>query len=99
VTGELELPIYSPIRPSQIPALLSRTIPSDKSRRTAVALTDNDKHEMDRFTTHESGECYVFDDDRIWHMLTPVAVLEGNHYTYRDTLALDMLPEFWEPVK
>jgi len=28
----------------------------------------------------EAGECYVFDDDRIWHMLTPVAVLEGNQY-------------------
>src|SRR5216684_817138 len=34
--GELVLPIYSPIRPIQIPAQLSRTIPSDKSRRTAV---------------------------------------------------------------
>jgi len=42
---------------------------------------------------------YVFDDDRIWHMLTPVAVLEGNQYAYRDTLAFDMLPEGWEPVK
>lgn len=54
--------------------------------------------EMDRFTMHESGECYVFDDDRIWHMLTPVAVLEGNQYAYRDTLAFDMLPEGWEPL-
>src|SRR5207245_7522516 len=36
---------------------------------------------------------------RIWHMLTPVAVLEGNQYAYRDTLAFDMLPEGWEPVK
>jgi hypothetical protein len=59
----------------------------------------NDKQEMDRFTMRESGECYVFDDDRIWHMLTPVAVLEGNQYAYRDTLAFDMLPEGWEPVK
>ena len=47
----------------------------------------------------ETGECYVFDDDCIWHMLTPVAVLEGNQYAYRDTLAFDMLPEGWEPVK
>jgi hypothetical protein len=47
----------------------------------------------------ECGQCYVFDDDRIWHMLTPVAVLEGNQYAYRDTLAFDMLPEGWEPVK
>ena len=54
---------------------------------------------MDRFTMRESGECYVFDDDRIWHMLTPVAVLEGNQYAYRDTLAFDMLPAGWEPVK
>jgi hypothetical protein len=30
-------------------------------------------------------------------MLTPVAVLDGNQYAYRDTLALDMLPEGWEP--
>ncbi len=64
-----------------------------------VVITDNDKQEMDRFTMRESGECYVFDDDRIWHMLTPVAVMEGNQYAYRDTLAFDMLPEGWEPVK
>jgi hypothetical protein len=64
-----------------------------------VIITDNDKHELDRFTMRESGECYVFDDDRIWHMLTPVAVLEGNQFAYRDTLAFDMLPEGWEPVK
>jgi len=64
-----------------------------------VVITDNDKRELDRFTMRESGECYVFDDDRIWHMLTPVTVLEGNQYAYRDTLAFDMLPEGWEPVK
>jgi hypothetical protein len=64
-----------------------------------VIITDNDKHELDRFTMRESGECYVFDDDRIWHMLTPVAVREGNQYAYRDTLAFDMLPEGWEPAK
>jgi hypothetical protein len=64
-----------------------------------VIITDNDKHEMDRFTMRECGECYVFDDERIWHMLTPVAVLEGNQYAYRDTLAFDMLPEGWEPAK
>jgi hypothetical protein len=64
-----------------------------------VIITDNEKHEMDRFTMRESGECYVFDDERVWHMLTPVAVLEGNQYAYRDTLAFDMLPEGWEPVR
>jgi hypothetical protein len=64
-----------------------------------VIITDNDKHEIDRFTMRESGECYVFDDDRIWHMLTPVAVLDSNQYAYRDTLAFDMLPEGWEPAK
>jgi hypothetical protein len=64
-----------------------------------VIITDNDKHEIDRFTMHEPGECYIFDDDRIWHMLTPVAVLEGNQFAYRDTLAFDILPEGWEPAK
>jgi hypothetical protein len=64
-----------------------------------VIITDNDKREMDRFTMRETGECYVFDDDRIWHMLTPVAVLEGNQFAYRDTLAFDMLPEGWEPAE
>jgi hypothetical protein len=63
-----------------------------------VVITDNEKREMDRFTMRETGESYVFDDDRIWHMLTPVAVLEGNQFAYRDTLAFDMLPEGWEPV-
>jgi hypothetical protein len=56
-----------------------------------VIITDNDKREMDRFTMRECGECYVFDDDRIWHMLTPVAAREGNEYAYRDTVAFDML--------
>jgi hypothetical protein len=64
-----------------------------------VVITDNDKHEIDRFTMHEAGECYVFDDDRVWHMLTPVSVGEGNQFAYRDTLAFDMLPEGWEPEK
>jgi hypothetical protein len=62
-----------------------------------VIITDNDKREMDRFTMRECGECYVFDDDRVWHMLTPVSVLDGNQFAYRDTLAFDMLPEGWEP--
>lgn len=64
-----------------------------------VIVTDNNKHELDRFTMRECGECYVFDDDRVWHMLTPVAVMEGNLFAYRDTLAFDMLPEGWEPEK
>jgi hypothetical protein len=64
-----------------------------------VVITDNEKHELDRFIMRECGECYLFDDDRIWHMLTPLAVLEGNRYAYRDTLAFDMLPEGWEPTK
>jgi hypothetical protein len=64
-----------------------------------VIITDNAKHEIDRFIMREFGECYIFDDDRIWHMLTPVAVSEGNQYAYRDTLAFDMLPEGWEPPK
>lgn len=64
-----------------------------------VVITDNDKRELDRFTMREMGECYTFDDDRIWHMLTPVAVMEGNQFAYRDTLAFDMLPEGWEPQK
>jgi hypothetical protein len=64
-----------------------------------VVIADNDKHEVDRFTMRECGECYVFDDDRVWHMLTPVSVSEGNQYAYRDTLAFDMLPEGWEPAK
>jgi len=62
-----------------------------------VIITNNDRDEIDRFTLREVGECYVFDDDRIWHMLTPVAVLEGNQFAYRDTLAFDMLPEGWDP--
>jgi hypothetical protein len=64
-----------------------------------VIITDNDKREVDRFIMRETGECYVFDDDRIWHMLTPVVVREGNQFAYRDTLAFDMLPEGWEPEK
>ena len=64
-----------------------------------VIITNNDKREIDRFTMREAGECYIFDDDRVWHMLTPVQVREGNQYAYRDTLAFDILPEGWEPAK
>jgi hypothetical protein len=61
-----------------------------------VIITNNERDEIDRFTLREVGECYVFDDDRIWHMLTPVEVVEGNQFAYRDTLAFDMLPEGWD---
>jgi hypothetical protein len=64
-----------------------------------VIVTNNDKHEIDRFTMREAGECYIFDDERVWHMLTPVGVLQGNLYAYRDTLSFDILPEGWEPTK
>jgi hypothetical protein len=64
-----------------------------------VVIADNDRREIDRFTMREAGECYIFDDERIWHMLTPVAVREGNQFAYRDTLAFDMLPDGWEPTK
>jgi hypothetical protein len=63
-----------------------------------VVITDNEKRELDRFTMREAGECYVFDDDRVWHMLTPVEIREGNQFAYRDTVTFDLLPDGWEPV-
>jgi hypothetical protein len=63
-----------------------------------VVITDNDKRELDRFTMREAGECYVFDDDRVWHMLTPLEILDGNQFAFRDTVTFDLLPEGWEPV-
>jgi hypothetical protein len=62
-----------------------------------VVITDNERRELDRFTLRELGECYVFDDDAIWHMLTPVCTAGGSRFGYRDTLAFDFLPEGWEP--
>ena len=63
-----------------------------------VVIADNDKCEMERITMREAGECYAFDDDRIWHMLTPITTLDGNEFAYRDTLAFDMLPDDWRPT-
>jgi hypothetical protein len=63
-----------------------------------VVITDNDKRELSRFNMREAGECYVFDDDRIWHMLTPVETLEVNQFAYRDTVTFDLLPDGWKPV-
>jgi hypothetical protein len=63
----------------------------------AVVITDNDRRELERFTMTELGDCYVFDDDRIWHMLTPVEVREDCLFGYRDILAFDLLPEGWAP--
>lgn len=62
-----------------------------------VVITDNNKHEISRFTMHELGECYVFDDDRVWHMLTPVETLEACQFAYRDTVTFDLLPDGWKP--
>lgn len=64
-----------------------------------VVITDNDKREMDRFTMREAGECYLFDDERVWHMLTPVEILEGNEFAFRDTVTFDLLPESWEAAR
>ncbi len=63
-----------------------------------VVIADNRKLEIERFTMRESGECYVFDDDRIWHMLTPVETLAGNEFAYRDTMTFDLLPDAWKPT-
>jgi hypothetical protein len=63
-----------------------------------VVITDNDKREIDRFTMRETGECYVFDDDRVWHMLTPVTILGGNQFAFRDTMTFDLLPDGWKPA-
>jgi hypothetical protein len=68
------------------------------ARGGEVVITDNDKHEMDRFTMREAGECYVFDDDRVWHMLTPVETLDGNEFAFRDTVTFDLLPDNWQPA-
>jgi len=63
-----------------------------------VVITDNGKRELSRFNMRESGECYVFDDDRIWHMLTPIETLGVNQFAYRDTVTLDLLPDGWKPA-
>ena|SRR5579862_692037 len=63
-----------------------------------VVITGNDKCELARFTMRELGECYVFDDDRVWHMLTPVEVSDINQFAYRDTLTFDLLPDDWNPA-
>ena len=62
-----------------------------------VVITDNDKQELDRFTMRELGECYVFDDDRVWHRLTPVEAQGANQFAYRDTVTFDLLPDGWKP--
>jgi len=63
-----------------------------------VVITDNDRRQLDRFTLRELGECYVFDDDRVWHMLTPVEAQGGNQFAYRDTVTFDLLPDGWKPL-
>ena len=67
------------------------------ARGGEVVITDNDKRELTRFNMRESGECYVFDDDRIWHMLTPVETQEANQFAYRDTVTFDLLPDGGNP--
>ncbi len=64
-----------------------------------VVITDNDKREQDRFTMREAGECYVFDDDRIWHMLTPVVTQPESQFAFRDTVTFDLLPDGWTPAE
>lgn len=68
------------------------------ARGGEVVITDNDKRELSRFNMRESGECYVFDDDRIWHMLTPIETQGANQFAYRDTVTFDLLPDGWKPM-
>lgn len=63
------------------------------ARGGEVVITDNDKRELTRFNMRELGECYVFDDDQIWHMLTPLETLDTSQFAYRDTVTFDILPE------
>lgn len=62
-----------------------------------VVITDNKRCELERFVMKEMGECYVFDDEKVWHMLTPVATAPGNAIAFRDVALFDILPEGWRP--
>lgn len=58
-----------------------------------VVIADNDKVEIDRFTLSQMGDCYLIDDDEVWHMLTPVTVSPGSVIAFRDICLLDILPQ------
>jgi hypothetical protein len=62
-----------------------------------VVITDNEQREMDRFTMREAGECYVFDDDRVWHKLSPLEISQDSQFAFRDTVTFDLLPDGWKP--
>jgi len=66
------------------------------ARGGEVVITDNSRQELDRFTMKEMGECYLFDDEKVWHMLTPVEAAEGNDMAFRDILLFDILPTDWK---
>lgn len=63
-----------------------------------IVITDNGRTELDRFTMREMAECYLLDDEKVWHMLTPVGVSGKSTVAFRDIALFDILPVGWRPA-
>ena len=48
---------------------------------------------LEHLNMRQSGECYIIDDDLVYHKLTPVEVGENCEYAYRDILLFDFMPQ------
>lgn len=60
-----------------------------------VRIQDNARNELASFTMRQMGECYVIDDEIVWHMLTPVRTADGSSFAFRDIVLFDFLPRGW----
>lgn len=58
-----------------------------------VSIADNDMNCLEQLTMRQPGECYIIDDDLVYHKLTPVEVGENCKYAYRDILLFDFMPQ------
>lgn len=58
-----------------------------------VQIADNDMNCLENLNMRQSGECYIIDDDLVYHKLTPVEVGENCEYAYRDILLFDFMPQ------
>ncbi len=63
-----------------------------------VSIRDNERNDQASFTMRELGECYIIDDEFVWHKLSPVKVNGYSSFAFRDLMLFDFIPEGWQPT-
>ena len=55
-------------------------------------IADNKRKEIAEFTLQEPGECFLIDDEKVWHSVDEMTIAPGATLGTRDILLIDYLP-------